>query len=120
MGGFGWTLDCTEDAPLYAGEMASGDSGDRDCRRVDPSGNTTRVEDRVRRVDSVDGPEQWEETANLPVEGGLQRPGRGLTVAEDVIDGRYFESYHPGLVIAYDEDGNGWRRIDQGTHSIYF
>ena len=112
MGGFGWTLDCTEDAPLYAGEMTmrQDDQTETVCcyyGRVDDP-DITRVEISVRRAYYVDGPEQWEETANLPVEGEdfIVRDEGRYFLAEDVIDDRSHESYHRAWIIAYDEDGN--------------
>ena len=128
MGGFGWTLDCTEDAPLYAGEMTmrQDDQTETVCcyygRVNDP--DITRVEISVRRAYYVDGPEQWEETANLPVEGEdfIVRDEGRYFLAEDVIDDRSHESYHRAWIIAYDEDGNvvAEFQIQEGTHSIYF
>ena len=128
MGGFGWTLDCTEDAPLYAGEMTmrQDDQTETVCcyyGRVDDP-DITRVEISVRRAYYVDGPEQWEETANLPVEGEdfIVRDEGRYFLAEDVIDDRSHESYHRAWIIAYDEDGNvvAEFQIQEGTHSIYF
>ena len=84
----------------------------------------TRVEISVRRAYYVDGPEQWEETANLPVEGEdfIVRDEGRYFLAEDVIDDRSHESYHRAWIIAYDEDGNvvAEFQIQEGTHSIYF
>ena len=128
MGGFGWTLDCAEDAPLYAGEMTmrQDDQTETVCcyyGRVDDP-DITRVEISVRRAYYVDGPEQWEETANLPVEGEdfIVRDEGRYFLAEDVIDDRSHESYHRAWIIAYDEDGNvvAEFQIQEGTHSIYF
>ena len=128
MGGFGWTLDCTEDAPLYAGEMTmrQDDQTETVCcyyGRVDDP-EIARVEISVRGAYYAETGELWEETANLPVEGEdfIVRDEGRYFLAEDVIDDRSHESYHRAWIIAYDEDGNvvAEFQIQEGTHSIYF
>ena len=71
MGGFGWTLDCAEDAPLYAGEMTmrQDDQTETVCcyyGRVDDP-EIARVEISVRGAYYAETGELWEEAANLPV-----------------------------------------------------
>ena len=128
MGGFGWTLDCAEDAPLYAGEMTmrQDDQTETVCcyyGRVDDP-EIARVEISVRGAYYAETGELWEEAANLPVEGEdfIVRDEGRYFLAEDVIDDRSHESYHRAWIIAYDEDGNvvAEFQIQEGTHSIYF
>ena len=129
MGGFGWTLDCTEDAPLYAGEMTmyrdGGAHGTVCCYygRVDDP-EIARVEISVRGAYYAETGELWEEAANLPVEGEdfVQRDEGRYFLVEDIRQEWPYDSSGRAWIIAYDEDGNVMEefQIDQGTHSIYF
>ena len=128
MGGFGWTLDCTEDAPLYAGEMTmrQDDQTETVCcyyGRVDDP-EIARVEISVRGAYYAETGELWEEAANLPVEGEdfVQRDEGRYFLVEDIRQEWPYDSSGRAWIIAYDEDGNVMEefQIDQGTHSIYF
>ena len=128
MGGFGWTLDCAEDAPLYAGEMTmrQDDQTETVCcyyGRVDDP-EIARVEISVRGAYYAETGELWEEAANLPVEGEdfVQRDEGRYFLVEDIRQEWPYDSSGRAWIIAYDEDGNVMEefQIDQGTHSIYF
>ena len=127
MGGFGWTLDCTEDAPLYAGEMTmrQDDQTETVCcyyGRVDDP-EIARVEISVRGAYYAETVELWEEAANLPVEGEdfVQRDEGRYFLVEDIRQEWPYDSSGRAWIIAYDEDGNVMEefQIDQGTHSYF-
>ena len=127
MGGFGWTLDCTEDAPLYAGEMTmrQDDQTETVCcyyGRVDDP-EIARVEISVRGAYYAETGELWEEAANLPVEGEdfVQRDEGRYFLVEDIRQEWPYDSSGRAWIIAYDEDGNVMEefQIDQGTHSYF-
>ena len=128
MGGFGWTLDCTEEAPLYAGEMTmyrdGGAHGTVCCYygRVDDP-DIARVEISVRGAYYTDGGEQWEEAANLPVEGEdfLQRDEGRYFLVEDIRADWPYDSGRRAWVIAYDDAGDVVEefQIEEGTHSYF-
>ena len=127
MGGFGWTLDCAEDAPLYAGEMTmrQDDQTETVCcyyGRVDDP-EIARVEISVRGAYYAETGELWEEAANLPVEGEdfVQRDEGRYFLVEDIRQEWPYDSSGRAWIIAYDEDGNVMEefQIDQGTHSYF-
>ena len=128
MGGFGWTLDCTEEASLYAGEMTmyrdGGAHGTVCCYygRVDDP-DIARVEVSVRGAYYADGTEQWEEAASLPVEGEdfLQRDEGRYFLVEDIQADWPYDSARRAWVTGYDEAGNVAAEfpIDEGTHSYF-
>ena len=128
IGGFSWTLDCTEEAPLYAGEMtmyrdggAHGTVGSYFGRVDDPE--IARVEISVRGAYYVDGAEAWEEAVNLPVEGEdfLTRDEGRYFLVEDIRPEWPYDSARRAWVIAYDHAGNVVTefQIEQGTHSYF-
>lgn len=130
MGGFGWTLDCTEEASLYAGEMTmyrdGGAHGTVCCYfgRVDDP-EIARVEVSVRGAyyDETNGTETWEEAVNLPVEGEefiLRDEGRYFLV-EDIRPEWPYDSAGQAWIIAYDGTGNVVTEfpIDEYTHSYF-
>ena len=128
MGGFGWTLDCTEEAPLYAGEMTmyrdGGAHGTVCCYygRVDDP-DIARVVVSVRGAYYADGMEQWEEAASLSVEGEdfLQRDEGRYFLVEDIQADWPYDSARRAWIIAYDGAGNvvAEFQIDEGTHSYF-
>ena len=129
MGGFGWTLDCTEEAPLYAGEMTmyrdGGAHGTVCCYygRVDDP-DIARVEVSVRGAYYMDGAEVWEEAASLTAEEEdfLEWRGRRHFLLHQVMDGDWpYDSARRAWVIAYDGAGNVVAEfpIDEYTHSYF-
>ena len=128
MGGFGWTLDCAEDAPLYAGEMTmrQDDQTETVCcyyGRVDDP-EIARVEISVRGAYYAETGELWEEAANLPVEGEdfVQRDEGRYFLVEDIRQEWPYDSSGRAWAIGYDDAGNVVTefQIEEGTHSIYF
>ena len=128
IGGFGWTLDCTEEAPLYAGEMTmyrdGGAHGTVCCYygRVDDP-EIIRVEVSVRGAyyDETSGTEIWEEAANLPVEGFIQREEGRYFLVEDIQEDWPYDSGRRAWVIAYNRAGDVVTefQIEMGTHSYF-
>lgn len=112
MEGFGWTLDCTEEAPFYAGEMTMNRRGQQETvccyyGRVDDP-EIVRVEVSVRAVGYAGTTETWEETANLPVEPEdfiAREEGRYFLV-EDVIDDWPDDTFRQAWITAYDRGGD--------------
>ena len=127
MGGFGWTLDCTEEAPLCAGEMTmyrDGGAHGTVCYygRVDDP-DITRVEISVRGAYYTDRTEQWEEVVNFPVEGEdfLRRDEGRYFLVEDIQEDWPYDSGRRAWVIAYDDAGDVVEefQIEEATHSYF-
>ena len=127
MGGFGWTLDCTEESPLYAGEMTMNGDGRQETvccyyGRVDDP-EIVRVEISVRAVGYAGTTETWEETASLPVEPEdfiAREEGRYFLV-EDVIDNWPDNTFRQAWITAYNGGGDVVTefQIMEGTHSHF-
>ena len=127
MGGFGWALDCTEESPLYAGEMTMNRHGQAETvccyyGRVDDP-EIVRVAVSVRGARYIGTTETWEETANLPVgpEDFIVRDEGRYFLVEDVIYDWPYDSSRRAWISAYDDGGNVVTefQIDQGTHSYF-
>lgn len=127
MEGFGWTLDCTEESPLYAGEMTMNQRGRQETvccyyGRVDDP-EIVRVEVSVRAVGYAGTAETWEETANLPVEpeNFIAREEGRYFLVEDVIDDWPDDTFRQAWITAYDRGGDVVTefQIMQSTHSYF-
>ena len=129
MGGFGWTLDCTEELPLYAGEMTMY----RDERegtvcyyygRVDdPTIETVMISVRGELYDETTKTAYWEEAARLTAEPEdfLERKGYRCFLLSHIITDWPYDSGRHAWATGYDAAGNvvAEFEIQEGTHSYF-
>lgn len=129
MGGFGWSLDCTTDEPLYAGEMTMNRHGQEETvccyygRVDDPAIETVAVSVRGQVYDEAAQTARWEEAARLTAgpEDFLEWEGQRHFLLSHVITDWSYDSSRYAWVVGYDAAGNVVTEfeIQEGTHSYF-
>lgn len=128
-GGFGWSLDCTTGAPLYAGEMTmyrDEQAGTVCCyygRVEDPAIETVAVSVRGEIYDENTQTACWEEATRLTAEpeNFLEWKGHRHFLLSHIITDWPYDSSRHAWAIGYDAAGNVVTEfeIQEGTHSYF-
>lgn len=123
MGGFGWALDCYEEAPLHAGEM----SMSRDGREGTLLYFYGRVDDPAIEQVTVSGwgwrADAWEEAFCLTAgpEDFLERNGQRYFLLRQEMESWTYDSGIHAWAAGYDGTGGEITafEIQEGTHSYF-